>query len=121
MAPAYQGGAGLLFGANLQAMTAQHASARSQRKQETFEYTGLADVQYLVAERKENAGQVLNQAELSFSGPRHGMASWLAAPAPIGGLHFVSNDAAALGGLVAQHPPPDLDDVFHLAFPSNPH
>ncbi len=120
MASAYQGGAGLLFGANLQAMTAQHASARSQRKQETFEYTGLADVQYLVAERKENAGQVLNQAELSFSGPRHGMASWLAAPAPIGGLDFVSKDAAAVGAFVAKNPAQMLDDVFNVAYASNP-
>ncbi|HYW73654.1 MAG TPA: FecR domain-containing protein, partial [Pyrinomonadaceae bacterium] len=120
IAAAYQGGAGLLFGADLRAMTMQHASARSPRAQEAFEYTGLADVQYLVAERKEKAGQVLNQAELSFNGARHGMASWLAAPAPIGGLSFVSKDAAAVGAFVAKSPAQMLDDVFNLAYATNP-
>jgi ferric-dicitrate binding protein FerR (iron transport regulator) len=120
MAAAYQGGAGLLFGADLQAMTTQHASVRSPRSQEAFEYTGLADVQYLIAERKEKAGQVLNQAELSFNGPRRGMASWLAAPAPIGGLSFVSQDAAAVGAFVAKSPAQMVDDVFNLAYATSP-
>ena len=120
IAAAYQGGAGLLFGADLRAMTMQHASRRSPRAQEAFEYTGLADVQYLVAERKEKAGQVLNQAELSFNGARRGMASWLAAPAPIGGLSFVSKDAAAVGAFVAKSPAQMLDDVFNLAYATNP-
>src|SRR5260370_31131574 len=115
MAPAYQGGAGLLFGANLQAMTAQHASARSQRKQETFEYTGLADVQYLVAGRKENAGQVLNQAELSFSGPPHHIAFWLAAPVPVGDFQMLPFARADRFCLVAQDPPPLLDRVLGLS------
>jgi hypothetical protein len=120
IAAAYQGGAGLLFGADLRAMTMQHASRRSPRAQEAFEYTGLAGVQYLVAERKEKAGQVLNQAELSFSGARRGMASWLAAPAPIGGLSFVSKDAAAVGAFVAKSPAQMLDDVVNLAYATNP-
>src|SRR5260370_17706868 len=48
------------------------------------------------------------------------MASWLAAPAPIGGLDFVSKDAAAVGAFVAKNPAQMLDDVFNVAYASNP-
>ncbi len=120
MATAYQNGAGLLVGANLQAMAAQRVSAAaSQQHGQVFAQTGLADVQFLVAERKEVGGQPLNHAELSFTGPRHGMASWLAAPAPIGGLDFVSKDAAAVAAFVAKSPAKMLDDMLSVAYTSN--
>jgi hypothetical protein len=97
-----------------------HVSAdAAQHHQQVFAQTGLADVQYLVAERKEIGGQPQNHAELSFNGPRHGMASWLAAPAPIGGLDFVSKDAAAVAAFVAKSPAKMLDDVLSVAYTSN--
>ncbi|HLW53198.1 MAG TPA: FecR domain-containing protein [Candidatus Angelobacter sp.] len=117
MSSAYQNGAALLFGANLGAMTAHHQ--RTVKQQEVFAGTGLADVQYLVAERKEIAGQTQNRADLTFNGPRHGMASWLAAPAPIGGLDYVSPDAAAVGAFVTKSPAKMLDDVLAVAYTSN--
>jgi ferric-dicitrate binding protein FerR (iron transport regulator) len=120
MTTAYQNGAGLLVGANLQAMAVQHISTvASHRNGQVFAQTGLADVQFLVAERKEVGGQPLNHAELSFTGPRHGMASWLAAPAPIGGLDFVSKDAAAVAAFVAKSPAKMLDDMLSVAYSSN--
>jgi FecR protein/Putative zinc-finger/Protein of unknown function (DUF3352) len=124
MTAAYQNGTGLLFGANLQEMAGyragHHVSAdAAQHHQQVFAQTGLADVQYLVAERKEIGGQPQNHAELSFNGPRHGMASWLAAPAPIGGLDFVSKDAAAVAAFVAKSPAKMLDDVLSVAYTSN--
>lgn len=112
----YQNGAGLLFAANLGAMTAEHkAEYPSAHRDQNFEKSGLADVQYLVAERKEVAGEPLNHAELSFNGPRRGMASWLAAPAPIGGLDFVSKDAGAAAAFVAKSPSQMLDDILNIA------
>lgn len=124
MAAAYQNGAGLLFGANLQAMASYHVGHQAsaggrQHHQQVFAQTGLADVQFLVAERKEIGGQPLNHAELSFNGPRHGMASWLAAPAPIGGLDFVSANAAAVAAFVSKSPSQMLDDVLNVAYASN--
>lgn len=120
MAAAYQNGAGLLFGANLQVMAAHHASAGPPRhNQQVFAQTGLADVQYLVAERKDVGGHPLNHAELSFNGPRKGFASWLAEPAPIGGLDFVSKDAAAVASFVTKNPSQMLDDVLNIAYTSN--
>jgi hypothetical protein len=121
MAAAYQNGAGLLFGANLQVMAA-HRGKRgpySGRSSQVLGQTGFADVQYLVAERKSVNGEPLNHAVLSFNGPRKGFASWLAAPAPIGGLDFVSKDAAAVGAFVVKKPEQMLDDVLSVAYASN--
>ncbi len=113
----YQNGAGLLFGANLAAMTAYHREAHytNAKRRGNFEKTGLADVQYLIAERKETAGEPLNRAELSFNGPRHGLASWLGTPAPIGGLDFVSKDAGAAAAFIAKSPSQMLDDILSIA------
>jgi ferric-dicitrate binding protein FerR (iron transport regulator) len=122
LAASYQQGAGLLFGANLQVMAAGHAStaARGEHHMNGLQDTGLADVQFLIAERKDIGGQVTNRAELTFTGPRHALASWLAAPAPIGGLEFVSKDASLASAFVAKNPGQMLDDVFNIASGSHP-
>lgn len=120
IAAAYQQGAGLLFGANLQAMASQHAAGHGPHgNAQAFQQTGFADVRFLVAERKDNGGTPLNHAELTFNGPRHGFASWLAAPAPIGGLDFVSKDAGAVAAFVAKNPSQMLDDALNVLYSAN--
>lgn len=113
----YQNGAGLLFGANLAAMTAYHREVdyHNAKTRGNFEKTGLSDVQYLIAQRKETSGEPLNRAELSFNGPRRGLASWLGAPASIGGLDFVSKDAGAAAAFIAKSPSQMLDDILNIA------
>ncbi len=112
----YQQGAEFLFAANLQAMAAESATRYpSPKRDEHLAKTGLASVQYLIAERKDVGNQPLNHAELTFNGPRQGIASWLAAPAPIGALDFISKDAAAAGAFVAKNPSQMLDDILSMA------
>lgn len=115
MNAAYQQGASLLFGANLQQMATEHETAYPRRNPQAFASTGLADVQYLVVERKDTGSAPVNHAELTFTGPRHGLASWLAAPAPIGGLDFISKDAGAAAAFVAKTPAQMLDDILSMA------
>jgi ferric-dicitrate binding protein FerR (iron transport regulator) len=119
MAEAYRGGAGLLFGADLSQIT-QHASYGRANDRLALERSGFADLRYLIAERKNISGQTSNNAELTFNGPRHGIASWLAAPAPMGGLDFVSADAAAVASFVVKNPAQMLDDLLEVASASNP-
>jgi hypothetical protein len=120
IAGSYGQGAGLLFAANLQAMAARDATVNPHHNPQVFASTGLADVQYLVVERKDNGGQAINRADLTFSGTRRGFASWLAAPAPIGGLDFVSKDAGAAAAFLAKTPAQMFDDVLNIASLSDP-
>ena len=117
----YQKGVGMLFAANLQTIAEHRAAANpSQHHEQVMAQTGLADVQFLVAERKGNGNDIQNQAELSFVGPRRGLASWLAPPAPMGGLDFVSKDAGAAAAFVSKSPKDMLDDLLSIVSLNNP-
>jgi hypothetical protein len=119
MAGAYQHGAGMLFGADLRRM-ANRTQYHSAAGKAAAEKSGLTDVEYLVVERREVGSQTVNQAQLSFINARHGFASWLAAPAPIGGLSFVSKDAGAVVSFIAKKPSEMVDDILAVATSSNP-
>ena len=57
---------------------------------EDMQALGLAGARYLVVEQVERDGQIDARADLSFDGPRQGMSSWLAEPAPMGALDFIA-------------------------------
>jgi len=118
VAQAYEGGATLLAAADLQKLLNQVPPGAKQ--DQTFQRTGFADVKYLVWEHKGVAGQAASQMELSFTGPRHGVASWLAAPAPLGSLDFVSTKAIVAGTIVLRNPAQIFEDVKEIATASNP-
>ncbi|HEY6271582.1 MAG TPA: FecR domain-containing protein [Terriglobales bacterium] len=122
MSAAYQHGAGILLGANLEEMATEHLSHSHATLEQgkIFAQSGLNDVHFLVAERKQVDGRPFNQAVLSFNGPRQGIASWLAAPAPIGGLDYVSKDAGGVAAFVTKSPAKMLDDVLNIVSSSNP-
>jgi hypothetical protein len=120
LAAQYKNGTEILFGANLAEMTSAHRP-RNPEQSSRFAQTGLGDVEYLIAERKGSGAQVQNHAQLTFVNQRRGLASWLAAPAPIGGLDFVSKDAGAVAAFISKNPADMLDDVLKIgnAFDSN--
>jgi hypothetical protein len=122
VAEAYQSGAGILFGADLeQIVPTMNASVHHQQSGRiAFERTGFADAKYLVAERKDVGGQTTNHAELTFHGPRQSIASWLAAPAPMSGLDFVTPQAGAVAAFVVKNPAQMLDDVLNIAAAEGP-
>lgn len=119
LAQAYRGGAGILLGMDLQKVITQ-LPQHSGKDQLVFQRTGFADLKYLIWEHKDVAGQAASQAELSFTGPRHGVASWLAAPARVGGLDFVSPNAAGVSALVLKSPAQifyEFKELFDFANP----
>lgn len=122
MSAQYRNGAEILLGADLAAMASnRHPQAfDGSGKSRNYELTGLADVEYLIAERKGSGGESQNRAQLTFKNQRRGLASWLAAPAPIGGLDFVSRDAGAAGAFIAKSPSAMLDDVLNIVTASRP-
>jgi len=119
LAQAYHGGAGILLGMDFQKVISQFPQ-HAKKDQLLFQRSGFADLKYLIWEHKDVAGQAASQAELSFTGPRHGVASWLAAPARVGGLDFVSPKAAIVSALVLKSPAQifyEFKELFDFANP----
>lgn len=115
IASEYSSGAGLLVAVNLGEMASDHAIvAQADRHRGMLESSGFANAKYLVAQRKDAGGKASNTADLSFSGPRTGVASWLAAPAPIGALDFITPNAAAVAALVSKSPALMVDDFIQI-------
>jgi hypothetical protein len=92
----------------------------TKQNQLTFQRTGFADLKYLVWKHASAAGHAASQTELSFTGPRHGAASWLAAPGPMGSLDFVSPKAILVSTLLLKSPAQIFEEVKEIAGASNP-
>jgi len=106
----YKSGAEWIFAADMEQILARHVTSSGAM-------AGLDNVGYLMIERKPNLGRTENSATLSFAGERHGMASWLAAPGPMGTLDFVSPQASFAGSFVIKNPATLLTEVMALAGP----
>ena len=115
----YQGGATIVGGADLQRILNQipHGTAQSQM---AFQRSGFADMKYAVWVQKRAGGASFSDGELSFTGPRHGIASWLAAPGPMGGLDFASPSAMMVSSMRLKNPAEMFEDVRAIASASNP-
>jgi hypothetical protein len=117
VAQEYEGGVTTLAAADLHRILNEVPPGTSPNR--TFQRSGFADMKYLIWEHKDVGAQSVSQAELSFSGPRRGLASWLAKPAPLGSLDFVSPKALFTASVVLTSLPQIFDDVKELAGPAN--
>lgn len=116
IAQIYKDGVGWLISADLHSVIGR---ARAQHPAGAEDRSGFSDADYLIVQRKDVSGQTENRAMVTFAQERRGVASWLAAPAPIRALDFVSADATVAGAAVVKNPAALLDDVFSLAGGSN--
>lgn len=81
---------------------------------------GIADVRYLMMEHRDVAGKSESHADLTFASERQGVASWLAAPATIGSLEFVSPDASMVTSAVIKNPRSIMEELFKMAGSGDP-
>jgi len=119
LAQSYQGGIGFLAAADLQKILQQLPGAPPQTE-DMLNRAGFDNVKFFVWEHKSVAGQSLSQMELSFSGPRHGIASWLATPSILGSLEFVSPKAVTVAAINLKNLAEIFDGVRQLANLANP-
>src|SRR6266699_1901737 len=118
IANVYSRGTETLVAANLgQIVESVHTK---QEESQALRNSGFNDIKYLIATRGESASQGDNRITLEFNGQRRGMASWLAAPAPMGSLEYVSTNAGAAVSFVAKQPAFMLDDIFNTIGASDP-
>jgi hypothetical protein len=114
----YSQGTETLVAANLgQILNSTHTQPQDSS---ALRNSGFNDIKYLIATRGEASNHGDNRITLEFNGPRHGVASWLAAPAPVGSLDYVSANAGAAVSFVAKKPALILDDLFSTIGASDP-
>jgi hypothetical protein len=106
----YSQGTETLVAANLgQILNSTHSQ---QHESNVLQNSGFNDIKYLIATRGQGSSQADNRLTLEFNGQRRGIASWLAAPAPVGSLDYVSANAGAAVSFVGKQPALMLDDLF---------
>lgn len=106
----YRAGVGLLFAADMEQFVRGDRSASNMAS-----LAGVDNLRYLIAESKTNLGSAENTVSLSFAGARHGIASWLHAPGPMGTLEFVSPQASFAAAFLARDPRLLLEELLRGA------
>ncbi len=109
IAQEYQDGAGWLFAADLAGFLSEDAPDAEE------EALGVRDLQHFIVNRQEVDGRADTRAALTFSQQRRGIASWLAAPAPMGALTFISPDANMAAAFIVKQPVDLLDDLIKVS------
>lgn len=119
LAGLYRDGAGLIVAADLQGILGNSllrpvadAESREARRVAAMNQLGVNDLQHFIVEIKQQDGRGSNRAVLSFADTRRGIASWLAAPGPMGALEYVSPDANVATAFVVKDPTALVDDLL---------
>jgi hypothetical protein len=118
---AYSRGAGIILAADLHQMMANGTNSHKANGQgaKVLEASGMEDLNYLIAEHRELNGQPENHLNLQFAGTRQRVASWLAAPAPMASLDFVSPNAAIAIAVLSKEPKDIADDILSMTEPDD--
>ncbi|HEX8812456.1 MAG TPA: FecR domain-containing protein [Terracidiphilus sp.] len=111
IASSYQQGAEWLFCADMEQIVAQNVQVGVGSHELP---PGIGDVRYLTMEHREVGGKSESHADLMFASERQGVASWLAAPASMGSLDFVSPDASMVTSAVIKNPRSIMEEVFKM-------
>jgi FecR protein len=125
LAETYQAGAGLIVAADLEKIIDRMVSRSSNdpvalKHQETYKQLGLMSLKHFVVEQKDVEEKTNSRAMLSFKGQRSGIASWLAAPGPMGTLNFISPDANMVAAFVVREPASLVDELLRYLDTASP-
>src|SRR5271165_1766714 len=107
----YQQGAEWLFSVDMEQIVAQHVQAGSNSHSLP---PGMEDVRYLTMEHRDVSGKTESHATLTFASERQGVAAWLAAPASMGSLEFITPDASMVTSAVIKNPRSIVEEMFKM-------
>ncbi|MEP6850112.1 MAG: FecR domain-containing protein [Acidobacteriota bacterium] len=112
----YKDGAGLVVAADLEKIIAQAVAKdntpEAGRHLDGLKQLGVTNLRDFIVEQKEQNGKTLTRAALTFYEPNRGIASWLAAPGPMGALDFISPNANVATAFVVKKPELLVDDLL---------
>lgn len=114
IAQQYRDGAGWLFAADLHTLIAKGQASEPAESRQMAERMGILDLDHFIVDRREVDGKAETRAALTFDQPRRGVAAWLSAPAPMGGLAFFSPDANLAAAFVVKSPVVIVDELLAL-------
>jgi len=114
LADAYANGISWLLGVDLAGAITEAATEMTTEEAEALRSMGFLDAETLVVERHRDGEWYATNAEVQFSGPRRGVMAWLAEPAPMGSLDFVSPDAYIAASAVTKNAAEMFDDLLDL-------
>jgi hypothetical protein len=112
----YRDGAGWLFSADMEQILGDYV--HNPRTKEPLP-PGFDNVKYLTVERRD-VGKTETRASITFAPVRKGIPGWLAEPAPMGSLDFVSPEASLAASFVIKDPKTVVDEIFEFARSTDP-
>jgi hypothetical protein len=116
IASVYREGAGLVIAADLEKIIAHTRGVRrlavGDKHEEALNELGVFNMKSFVLDQKDGEGKTNTRAVLSYTEANHGVTSWLAQPAPMGSLAYISPDANVVAGFVVKNPTALVDDLL---------
>ncbi len=106
---AYSDGVAWLVGIDVHSMLA--SAGDDAGEMQVLERFGLLDATTLIVEHHREDSRGATEASLDFADDRHGVAAWLAEPAPMGSLGFFSPQTAMVSAAVAKDAVEMFDDL----------
>lgn len=107
----YAQGVEWLLAADVSSLITTHAQATPDEARKV----GIDSLQHILIERRSLGDHTETGVEVTFDGARRGVFSWLAEPAPMRSLDFVSPEAPLVFGVVAKEPVEMLADLSEIA------
>ena len=116
IAGVYREGAGLVVAADLEKIIAHTRGIRriavGDQHEKALDSLGVFNMKSFVFDQKDSEGKTHTRAVLSYNQTPRGVTSWLAAPAPMGSLEYISPDANLVAGFVVKDTKSLVDDLL---------
>src|SRR5262252_5668456 len=116
IAQVYQEGAGIVVAADLEKIIAHTRGVRriavGDSHEQALNQLGVFNMTSFVLDQKDTGGKTHTRAVLSYNQSDHGITSWLARPAPMGSLDYISPDANLVAGFAIKNPTAVIDDLL---------
>lgn len=116
IAQVYREGAGIVVAADLEKIISHTRGVRrigmGENREQALNQLGVFDVTSFVLDSKDTDGKTHTRAVLSYTQADHGITSWLAQPAPMGSLEYISPDANIVAGFAVKNSAAVVDDLL---------
>ena len=90
-----------------------------EQEAEQLERAGISNIEYLIAQHREQDGLTTITADLFFDGDRQGIMSLLANPGPMGSLEFFSTNTTIVAAALLREPASILEEYGPLDLPDD--